>query len=495
MPTEYITKADIHNNIMPGNPRYQPLQLRPHFGYDNLFNWVAKVEIATLQTLHFIKVIPDSEITRLNEVENQLLAISTTQVDKVEREVTKHDIRAWVQIAQGIINDKLSRWVHVPLTSYDALDTARSLQYVHAYKEALSPSIAQIVQHLSSLVRKYADQNQIGRTHGQHALPITVGFWLATILQRIMYNWEQMESNSLALRGKISGAVGAHNAQIGLEFNSLCPEGTTFEELVLKKLGLKPAPISTQILPPEPLAYFLHSCVMMSAALAQFGRDYRHLMRSEIGEIAESFEAGQVGSSTMAHKRNPITGENAEGTYLKSKNEFGKVLDTLISEHQRDLVGSSVARDFPIILINLQHQLNAFLRPHKQTGVPFINRIVVDSDACQRNFEATNNVILAEPLYIALQMAGYPDDAHELVNHILVPMAQAKNTTLIDALIRYTAQSDNMNLRKAVETIPPKTMELLRNPEQYAGDARQQALKIANLADEKIKLLTPTITI
>jgi len=486
---QYDSGGQPRNDAMPGNPRYQPKQLIPYFGYDNLFGYVAKVEIATLRTLHDIGVIPDSEIARLDEVEQEILAIPTTQVDEVERKVTQHDIRAWVHIAQNIIDGKLGRWVHIPLTSYDPLETGRALQYTRAYREALNPSIARVVQHLSELVRIYADQIQIGRTHGQHALPITVGFWLATILQRILYNWEQMDTNSKTLRGKISGAVGAHNAQIGLGFNHLCPKGRTFEELVLQRLNLQPAEISTQILPPEPLAYFLHSCAMMSATFAQFGRDCRHLMRSEVGEIAESFAKDQTGSSTMAHKRNPINFENLEGTWLKTKNELGKVLDTLISEHQRDLVGSSIARDFPIILINLQHQLNTLLRPDKKTKVPFIARITINRDVCQRNFKTSSDVILAEPMYIALQMTGYSGDAHKLANHTLVPIAQAEGIPLIDALIQYAVDSDDTNLQGAIEAIPSQVMELLHHPERYTGDAEEQALKIADFADDKVKQL------
>ena len=194
--------------------------------------------------------------------------------------------------------------------------------------------------------------------------------------------------------GKISGAVGAYNAQIGLQFDQ-CSGDKTFEERVLEKLNLTPAKISTQILPPEPLAYFLFSCAMTSASLGQLGRDCRHLMRTEIGEITESFEENQVGSSTMAHKRNPFNFENFEGMWLKTKNEFGKVMDTLISEHQRDLVGSCVARDYPIILINLQKQLDTLTKKN-QKGIPFISRITIDIESCRRNFNMNSNLILSE---------------------------------------------------------------------------------------------------
>ncbi len=430
-------------------------------------------------------MIPAEELKTLQPVIEKILDISTTEVDKIEREITHHDIRALVRKCQEIINGKLGRWVHIPLTSYDVIDTGRILQFKDAYEDVLSPAINEIVLLFVDHVGKLAGQVQIGRTHGQHALPITVGFWLATVLSRIVYNWQRMDFYCKGLVGKISGAVGAHNAQVGLKFTGR--EGETFEDNVLDKIGLSPARISTQILPPEPLGYFLFSCCMLSATLAQFGRDCRHLMRSEIAEVAESFEGGQVGSSTMAHKRNPINFENLEGMWIKTKNEFGKVLDTLISEHQRDLVGSSVARDYPIILINLQQQLNTLLRENKD-GVSFLARVTFHQDACQKNFEMRSHLILAEPLYIALQIAGYSGDAHEFVNRKLVPMAKEKNTSLVDVL-EELALNDS-DLQVVVNAIPEEVWTLLHHPEKYTGDAEKKALEIVAYSEEERTRLT-----
>jgi adenylosuccinate lyase len=281
------------------------------------------------------------------------------------------------------------------------------------------------------------------------------------------------------LVGKISGAVGAYNAQAGLDI--IETNGKNFEQEVLKKLGLKPASISTQILPPEPLAYFLFSCTMLSATLAQFGRDCRHLMRSEIGEVSEAFSAEQVGSSTMAHKRNPINFESLEGTWLRTKNEFGKVLDTLISEHQRDLVGSSIMRDFPIILINLQQQLNTLLRADKNGGT-FLAKINIDVNRCRANFEMSADFIVAEPLYLALQMAGYKNDAHHLVNHILMPIAKNDGSGLFGAL--ESIVDSEHDLREIIANIPFEVQTLLKQPERYTGIAAKKALEILNLIEK-----------
>lgn len=469
------------NLALPGNPRYQPKDLHLVFGYDCLFAAVAEVEIATMETLGEIGVIPAADIALLTPAVKQALrAIPTTEVDDVERRVTKHDIRAWVRLAQSQLDPALRRWLHVPLTSYDVLDTARALQFVRGH-EVVKRLTDKVIGHFIEQVTTFVDVPQIGRTHGQHALPITVGFWFATALSRILTNIQSANSAAEKLVGKISGAVGVYNAQVGLGIAARCGD-KTFEERVLEKLGLKAAPISTQILPPEPLADYLFACVKLSAAFGQFGRDGRHLMRTEIGELGEPFEKGQVGSSTMAHKRNPINFENLEGTWLKNKNEFGKVLDTMVSEHQRDLVGSSVARDFPTIVVNLVSQLNTLLR--EAGGKPFISRLSVDEAALKRNFEAQGDAILAEPIYIALQMAGYDGDAHELVNHEAVPYAKDYGVSLLGAARWALAgQRGNAYMLQIWEAIPEETLKMLVNPERYTGAAGAKALEIARAAE------------
>jgi adenylosuccinate lyase len=471
----------MRNLSLPGNPRYQPADLQAVFGYDNRFQAVAEVEIATMRTLADIGIIPAADIASLTSaVEQELLAIPTSEVDDVERRITRHDIRAWVRIAQGKVDPGLRRWIHVPLTSYDALDTARALQFVRGH-EVVKQLTDKVIGLFAEQASAFAAQPQIGRTHGQHALPITVGFWFASILSRILVNIQSANNAAEKLVGKISGAVGVYNAQVGLGIAARCGD-KSFEQRVLEKLGLKPAPISTQILSPEPLADYLFACVKLSAAFGQFGRDGRHLMRTEIAELGEPFEKGQVGSSTMAHKRNPINFENLEGTWIKNQVEFGKVLATMVSEHQRDLVGSPIVRDFPTIVVNLVSQLNTLLR--EADGKPFISRITVDEASLKRNFAAQGDAILAEPIYIALQMAGYEGDAHELVNHIAMPHAGQRGVSLLEATQWALAQE---KADQVWRKIPPETISMLGKPESYTGAAAAKAREIADSAEAYLK--------
>lgn len=478
--------------MMPGHPRYQPKTLHTIFDYENLYADAVRVELAVLQTLGDIGIIPKKDAMLLTPKlqEKILKSVTASTVEKIEREVTKHDVRALVHILQQELPVPLRRFVHIPLTSNDVLSTAQALQFVRAHN-ALQPNILQVIQDLSVLTKQYAHTTQVGRTHGQHALPITVGFWFATILNRILHNAQQMDIAAKNLRGKISGAVGAYNAQVALGINARSQKFTgklPFETRVLQKLGLDPAPISTQLTPPEPVAEYLFACTLLSATFAQLGRDCRHLMRSEIAEVREEFAKGQVGSSTMAHKRNPITFENLEGMWLRTKNEFGKVMDNLISEHQRDLVGSSVVRDFPIITINLAQQLETLTRT--KDGKTFLQRITVDTESLNRNMSKYAHLLMAEPLYIALQIAGYRGDAHELVNHHLVP--NTGQNGLLETALAYAEQKGQEALKKALQGIPKDVLDSLRDPKAYIGNAARKAAEIENRAQKYIRSKTHT---
>lgn len=460
-------KYEQENYILPGNPRYQPKSMIQFFGYDNIVKTWIEVELALLETLWEIGVIPDKEYALLTpRVRERIKAITMTEVDKREREVTKHDVRALVQLIQGTIPHpfQLRRWVHFAATSFDVRDTGSILAFKRAFSEVTLPTIDKLIGILADKVEEYVEVRQIGRTHGQHALPITAGFWLATILNRLLNCRERLVITCKNLRGKFSGAVGAYNAQIGLL-------GRSIEEKVLEKLDLQPAEISTQILPPELLADFLHTYVLLSAGLAQLGRDCRQLQRSEIQEVMEKFEEGQVGSSTMPHKRNPISFESTEGMFINVKNEYGKVLDTLISEHQRDLVGSSPAREFAGIVVFVQYQLERMAR--------VVSKMEIDREALNRNFNLNAHLILAEPLYLALQMAGFKGDAYRFVTKTLVPKATPEKP-LMKILAELT--ETDPSLKEVLIRIPGEVRSLLWRPEDYIGLAIEKAMAIVKKA-------------
>lgn len=458
------------NYILPGNPRYQPKSMIPYFGYDNLVKPWIEVELALIDVLAEIEVIPQEEYARLTlDVRRRIKNITTTEVDEREEE-TKHDVVALVQLIREMIPHPflLRRWVHLTATSFDIRDTGAILAFKRAFLEVMLPTIDRLIELLMAKVEEFAKVRQIGRTHGQHAIPITVGFWLATILNRLLNCRERLVITCDDLRGKFSGAVGAYNAQVGLLERNI-------EERVLAKLKLSAAEISTQILPPELLADFLHAHVLLSACLAQLGRDCRHLQRTEIGEIAEEFGEDQTGSSTMVHKKNPISFENTEAIFIIVKNEYGKVLDTLISEHQRDLVGSAPSREFPGIVVLVQYQLERMIK--------VIAKMKIDPEALKKNLELNTHLVMAEPLYLALQVAGFERDAHDFVKKELVPRATPKKPLI--AVLEELSKKDE-SLAKILARIPWEIRRLLENPDEYIGLAAEKAQLIAKRAKDII---------
>lgn len=469
---------------LPGNPRYQPEALKPFFGYDNIARFYCDVEWALLRVQAKLGVIP-SEVTDLltDELHRVLRQkITTSLQDAIEKGITKHDIRALLTVIRYFLKTVrtrltviLARWFHAPATSYDIIDTARIVAYKRAFWKVSFPDLLKLIFSLREKVVEFAGIVQIGRTHGQHAEPITVGFWLATILGRIVDIAEHLVAREAELVGKFSGPVGASNCQVAFGFEEKAQErfDKTFEELVLAEVGLEPASISTQILPPEPLARFLFEFTLLSGALAQISRDCRNLQRTELAEVVEPFEKTQDGSSAMPHKRNPISWEGIEGIYTIVKDEFHKVLDVVISDHQRDATGMCVMREFPGIAVLTQHQL--------ETANRIVPKITVDEEALERNFAINRHLILSEAIYIALVMAGYQEDAHSLVNRTLVPRSQASGRHLIDELLLLAKEKSE--LEPVVKNIPDNLINLLQTPEAFTGKAKEKALAVAEKAD------------
>ena len=464
------------NLMMPGHPRYQPKSLVPYFGYDRIAYHYLRVEWALLETLGEIGFMSAAERGLLTpELRDHLFSsITTTMMDEREKK-TRHDIRALVQLIREAVPESLRRWVHFGATSYDIINSATSLMFKEAYLKVMEPKAIELGTALHLQIQHYADLVQVGRTHGQHAIPVTVGFWLAGILGRICDILPRLRQHAHELTGKMSGPVGASNAVVALgiedaSFHGPLVDGVSeipiplnFEERVLCKLGLASPIISTQLTLPEALTRFLNELVLLSGALAQLGNDGRHLQRSEIAEIGEEFDAqDQVGSSAMPFKKNPINFENAVGMHQNVREEYGKALILLVSDHQRDLTGSSLMRFLPLIPILVQCQLE------KLHGV--VRKLVVDPAAIERNLELNSAVITGELAYMALQLAGYRGDAHEVIKQ-LTNKSQQEGRTLRDLLQAAAADGDDKGLTAAWNAIPPRVQELIRQPQAYIGKA------------------------
>ncbi|HUS80906.1 MAG TPA: lyase family protein, partial [Armatimonadota bacterium] len=247
-----------------------------------------------------------------------------------------HNIRALVNSMKQHVSDAAKPYIHFTLTSFDVIDTATAWRLKGAAHHAVIPALLDLERILIALTRREAETLQIGRTHGQHAVPITFGFAMAEYVSRLGGRIEKIRETADSLRGKISGAVGAYNAS-----SLLIDDPEAFEREVLAELELQPSTHSTQIVEAEFVADFMHALVSAFGVLANLADDMRNLQRTEIEEVAEQFEADQVGSSTMPHKRNPWNFENVKSLWKEFMPRMVTVYQDQISEHQRDLTNSA----------------------------------------------------------------------------------------------------------------------------------------------------------
>lgn len=477
------------NLVMPGNPRYKPERMIEFWGYDNLTKPQIDVQLALVKVLVKLGVAPAKIGGYLTEDLRKKLhsEITTSLQDAIEKAVTNHDIVALIEAIREALErilgkeaaDLIAGWIHYLATSYDIIDTARIITYKMAFRKVTLPSALKLIDSLSKRTIEFSGELQAGRSHGQIGEPITAGFWLATILERMVNITEHMIARESELCGKFSGAMGACNSQValGVEEKAQRMFKKSFEQLVLEELNLEPGPISTQILLPEALSRFLFEYTLFSGALGQIGTDIRQLARSGIEEVAESFGNLAAGSSAMSHKRNPIKSEGVVCLFTMVKNRFHELLDILISEHNRDATNMCVMRDLPGIVILVQQQLDVMNE--------VIPNLYVDKEALKRNFDTKRHLILSEEVHLAMIGAGYRDDAHYFVNHVLVPISAGSGKYLIDELLVLGEKDDK--LAAVVNNIPRETIELLRTPEKVTGKSEEKALEIAKRAEDLIE--------
>lgn len=455
-------EVSIFSLFSPTDYRYSVRALEPYLTEEAFIKYQARVEAALAKTLAKHGFCSQKIAKEIVKAASQVTA---KQVYREESRI-KHDIRALANVIRSKVSAEAKPFVHLTATSNDIKDTANALRYREATEKVILPDMVALEKTWVDLARKEKDTIQVGRTHGQHAEPITFGFAIAQYVNRWGNRILKLKEATDNLAGKFAGAVGAYNAS-GLLFDD--PEG--FEEELLGFLGLKPAEISTQIVPPEPVTDYVHSVVSGFGVLANFARDMRHLQRSEIGEVGEPFEDKQVGSSAMPQKRNPINFENVESTWKKFMPQMVTMYLDQISEHQRDLTGSCSQRYTPELLVAFDSVVRRMTRVSM--------RLQVDRDNLRKNFELNKDKIVAEPLYVLLAFHGHPD-AHEQVRKLTMKSYQTgKPLTEIIQTER--------ELQPYLKKFTRPQLEILSNPSKYIGIAAEKTEKIAALWERRFK--------
>lgn len=454
---------DRFENISPLDFRYLDSDTAEYLSEDGFTHYKLLIELALIKVLARYGICSDMVV---REVDRACVKITTAEVYKEEDRI-RHDIRALVNCIRAKVSDVAKPFVHMTATSYDIVDTANAARYRDATERVLVPALLKLEKVLIAITLNEAKTAQVGRTHGQHAVPITFGFAIAGYVSRLGEAVESLKALSEKLRGKFSGAVGAYNAS-----SLFFVEPERFEREVLAELGLKPAEISTQIIPPEPLARLLCEVVVTAGILANLADDMRHLQRTEIGEVGEEFEASQVGSSTMPQKRNPINFENVKSMWKIVVSRATMIFMDQISEHQRDLTNSASARTYGEIIAYVISMTRRLTRT--------MQKLAVDRANLERNLAMQKDLLSAEPLYILLAAYGHPD-AHERVRTLTI-QARCEGRPLEKVV------EDDPEIKNYLEKMTPTQRSIVSDPMLYIGIAAEKAKSVATRWKQKLDL-------
>ncbi|HHY47923.1 MAG TPA: adenylosuccinate lyase [Firmicutes bacterium] len=372
--------------------RYTLPEMRRIWSDENRFSKWLEIEILACEAWAELGRIPKDVPPRIR----QRARFDVKRIEEIEK-VTNHDVIAFLTcIAENVGED--SRFIHLGMTSSDVVDTALSLMM----REACDVIIQDVKDLLSVLCEKantYRHTVMIGRTHGIHAEPITFGFKLAVWVSEMRRNLARLEKARDAINvGKISGAVGT--------YANVDPY---VEEYVCKKLGLTPAPVSTQILQRDRHAEFVTALAIVAGSLEKFATEIRALQRTEISEAREPFRRGQKGSSAMPHKRNPILCERISGLARLVRGYAASALEDMALWHERDISHSSVER---VILPDSTTIIDYMLR--RFTGI--MKDLTVDEERMKENLMLTRGVIFSERVLLGLVQKGLVrEDAYAIV--------------------------------------------------------------------------------
>ena len=451
---------DIYDSLSPLDYRYYCSKevfdkLQPYLSENASIKYQAKAETALAYALAENGIC---SMENAKEIEKAARAVTASEVYEEDARI-KHNIRALVNCIRKKVSSNSKPFVHFTATSNDIVSTAESLRIKDAVENALIPELILLEETLIRLAEREKDTLQIGRTHGQHAEPITFGFAISSYVSRLGSRIESIRSSCQNLKGKFSGAVGAYNAS-----SLLIDDPEEFEKKILESLGMTPGISSNQLVEAEYVTDLLHSVVSAMSVMANIADDMRHLQRSEIMEVYELFEKDQVGSSTMPHKRNPINFENVKSMWKAFMPRMTSVYMDQISEHQRDLTNSASSR------FNSEMIAVAFMMASRLRKV--MANLQVDKASLKKNFEKNKDLVSAEPAYVLLASAGHPN-AHEAIRKITLK-AEKSEKSFMDLLL------EDESLKSYFSKMSEDQISVLKNPESYLGLSSEKTQKICS---------------
>ena len=413
--------------------RYSRPEMKRVWSDENKFNKWREVELAVCDAWAELGVIPKESIPKI-----KLARCDLKRMEEILKE-THHDMTAFIGSLSESLGDE-SRFIHLGLTSSDVIDTALSLQMIEATK-ILTQDIKNLISVLAKKAIDHKYTAMMGRTHGVHAEPISFGLKLALWVEEMRRNLQRLaEAKRVITVGKISGAVGT--------YATVPPE---VEEKACAKLGLAPAPISSQILQRDRHAQFITTLAIISSSLEKFATEVRALQKTETREVEEPFSAGQTGSSAMPHKRNPELCERICGLARLVRGFALTSMENIALWHERDISQSSTERiTLPGSCLLLDYSLALF------TSV--MNGLQIYPKQMKRNITLTKGLIFSQRVMLALIDKGLSRQrAYELVQR--------------NAMKTWKGNKNFLTLLKAdpevLATLPPSELEPLFDEQYY----------------------------
>lgn len=376
-------------------PRYSRKEMADIWSEETRFKKMLEVELAVCEAMAELKIIPKTSFENIRK--NAKFDIHKI---KEREKLTGHEVVAFVEVVSESVGDD-GRFIHFGLTSSDVLDTVTALQLKNSLNLLIS-DINELLSVLEKMAIKYKNTAMIGRTHGIHAEPITFGLkvlsWYSAFKRCLRLLEITLEDVSY---GKISGAVG--------NYAHISPK---IEEIVCKKFGLKPEPVSTQIIPRDRYATYICRLAIVGSVIEWVATEIRNLQRTEIKEVEEPFTKTQKGSSAMPHKRNPILSENLCGLARLLRSYTTVALENIALWHERDISHSSAERIiFPDASILLDFMLQRLIK--------ILTGLKVYPENMKKNLEMTKGVVSSEKLLLKLIEKGLNrESAYKLIQSL-----------------------------------------------------------------------------
>ncbi|MFN0115947.1 MAG: adenylosuccinate lyase [Paracoccaceae bacterium] len=371
-------------------PRYSRPEMVAVWSPETRFRIWFQIEAHACDAMAALGTIPKANAEALWRAKD--VTFDVARIDEIEA-VTKHDVIAFLTHLAEHVGAEAARFVHQGMTSSDVLDTCFNIQLVRA-SDILLADLDRLLAALKARAFEHKDTVRIGRSHGIHAEPTTMGLTFVRFFAEMKRNRERLENaRKEVATGAISGAVGT--------FANIDP---AVEAHVCARLGLTPEPISTQVIPRDRHAMFFATLAVIASSIENVATEIRHMQRSEVLEAEEYFSPGQKGSSAMPHKRNPVLSENLTGLARLVRSMAIPALENVALWHERDISHSSVERNIgPDATITLDFALN------RLAGV--IERLVVYPENLRKNLDRFGGLIHSQRVLLALTQKGMSREA------------------------------------------------------------------------------------